>query len=211
MEKVTLPKVETQESFIEIEGTVRQVLKSDEDGMEKGFCYIKGDYVYIYAGKVKKNKARLPGHVYKDGKEYIWIDPIKDEEKEMYSVDRIKVFSSEDIINAVNEGNDFKEVDISIIENSDKYFAPAITDDDDIFKRIVKTALAKKKITLKAYRDKFKNDYDISNMRYALTKNNPMSTKYLQKWVEILDLRVEINVTMLDGENNKVSFTEVFR
>ena len=210
---VTLPLVERVLNTIDIDGTTYEVLSADLDGYEKDFAYVKGSYAYIYSGKSKKNKPLRPGHVYKDRdtKELIWIKPETDEEKKKFSIDRIVQFDGGKIAGEINKGTGFKEVDLSIIENSDKYFAPQITPDDDIFKRIVKTALAKKKITLKAYRDRFKNDYDISNMKYALTKANPMSTKYLQKWVEILDLKVDITVTMLDGENKEVTFNEVLR
>jgi galactose-1-phosphate uridylyltransferase len=88
---------------------------------------------------------------------------------------------------------------------------PEIEMNDDVFKRVIKHALQEKKISLKACRDRFKNDYDITNMKQALRKDSMLSNAYLHKWAEVLDLHITINVSLVSSDGKRINFEEQMR
>lgn len=183
---------------IEIDGTVYEVLNKKVHGLKKNFAYIKDDRVYIYSGKNKDKDPLEPGHFYKIKGELVYIDPSPDT-AENYSVDRIVEYNNRAVIDAVNGSEDaFKSIDRALLEQSDEYFAPTIISSDDILKRLIKRCLAEKKLSLKVFRARFKNDYDITNMKSALLKPSPMSIRYFNKWAEILDMNVTICAQFVD-------------
>ena len=207
MSKISISSVK---NLIEIDGDVYEVLNPDNHKLKKDSAYFHGRYVYIYGGKIKDGKNLKVGHVYtnKETGGLVWVKPQSDEDKQLYSMDRIERFNATRNIQEANDESNFKEIDENIAQGADKYFTLKILETDDIFKRIVKRALMFKKICLKTYRAKFKNDYDISNMRHALIKSSPMSNKYFHKWAEILRLDVEITVHLRDSEGKEHTFTE---
>ena len=200
-------RVSNIRKYIEIYGIVYEVLNKKNDGMKKGFAYVKDGYVYIYGGKKKNEIGFKPGHCYKVDGKLIYISH-NDEDKEEYSEERINIFSDSKIIEAINQEEGFKEVDPSVIESSDEFFAPEIIPSDNILKRVVKKVLKEKRINLKSMRDRFKNDYDISNMKGALIKPGPMSMMYFTKWAEILEMEVIISAEFQDGTGEITTVAE---
>jgi hypothetical protein len=206
--------------MIEIKGTVYEVLNRDVDKLHKEFVYVReelepdsdSELVYIYGGKTKKAIESLkPGYFYKDQENnLLFVDP-SEEDMDIYNKSRIDVFDDEAIINAVNNENNFKEIDTRIIEDADKWYMPEIEMGDDVFKRVVKHALQEKKVSLKACRDRFKNDYDVTNMKQALRKDSMLSNAYLHKWAEVLDLHITIKVELTNVDGEKVTFDEIMR
>ena len=203
----------------EIKGIVYEVLSRETDKLRKEFVYVRdelepgndSDLVYIYGGKTKNAKSSLkPGYFYKDEDAFVFVDPA-DEDMDIYNKSRIEVFGKDAVINAVNHEDGFKDLDTRIIEDSDKFYMPEIEIGDDVFKRVIKHALQEKKISLKACRDRFKNDYDITNMKQALRKDSMLSNAYLHKWAEVLDLHITINVSLTTSEGEKVTFSEQMR
>jgi hypothetical protein len=206
--------------MIEIKGTVYEVLNRDADKLHKEFVYVReelepdsdSELVYIYGGKTKKAIESLkPGYFYKDQENnLLFVDP-SEEDMDIYNKSRIDIFDDEAIINAVNNENNFKEIDTRIIEDADKWYMPEIEMGDDVFKRVVKHALQEKKVSLKACRDRFKNDYDVTNMKQALRKDSMLSNAYLHKWAEVLDLHITIKVELTNVDGEKVTFDEIMR
>lgn len=197
--------------FIKIGDEAYEVKHSKYDKIKKNYAYIKGKYVYICDGKFKKGEPVYPGHVYirpeEDDEKYLWVKPDTEEDKEKFSVKHIQHVSDNTLVNSINDPSLYKDPVPSEVEKEEDLYAPKIKDNDDIFKRIVKEAILRKKISLRQYKGKFKNDYDISNMRYALSKKDgPMSSKYFQKWAELLELNVEIiaRFTNGDGEEDEI-------
>ena len=210
---------ETIKRMIELKGTVYEVLNREVDKLHKGFVYVRdeldtksdSELVYIYGGKTKSSTVSLkPGYFYKKDDELIFVDPA-DEDVNIYNKNRIEVFSKDALIDAVNHENEFKVLDTKIIEDSDKFYMPEIEVGDDVFKRVIKHALQEKKISLKACRDRFKNDYDITNMKQALRKDSMLSNAYLHKWAEVLDLHIDIKVTLRTSDGRTVTFDEQMR
>jgi hypothetical protein len=211
---------ETIRRMIELKGTVYEVLNREVDKLHKEFVYVReeldpdsdSDLVYVYGGKTKNLDTSLkPGFFYKDNDDkLIFVDP-SEEDMELYNKDRIEFFGKDAVINAVNREDEFKELDTKIIEDSDKFYMPEIEINDDVFKRVIKHALQEKKISLKACRDRFKNDYDITNMKQALRKDSMLSNAYLHKWAEVLDLHITINVELVSSDGEKIKFDEQMR
>ena len=206
--------------MIEIKGIIYEVLNRDVDKLHKDFVYVReelepdndNELVYVYGGKTKNIQESLkPGYFYKDDdNNLVFVDPT-DEDREIYNKDRIEIFGRDAVINAVNREDDFKDVDPRLIEDADKYYMPEIEISDDVFKRVVKRALQEKKISLKACKDRFKNDYDVTNMKQALRKDSMLSNAYLHKWAEVLDLHMTIKVTLRNSEGKMVTFEEPMR
>ena len=97
----------------------------------------------IYRGKRKPKKALLPASVYLDEGKPIWVEA-PDSEKEKYSIERVFPTDYESIYKEIGDANNLKEVDPSILESSEDFYAPAIEAGDDTLKKIVKTVLASK-------------------------------------------------------------------
>jgi hypothetical protein len=199
--------------FICIGDEVYEVLDPEQNKIKKNYAYAKGDYVYICPGKIKPEVSLLPGRVYINKKDeenpYMWVEPTSDEDKFTFSIERVNHFSPAQLMHDVNDRSKFKAMVPIEVEKEEDLYSPKIKEGDDIFKRIVKEVILRKKISLRQYRGKFKNDYDISNMRYALSKKDgPMSTKYFQKWAEVLELDVDINVRFINGDGEEEVITQ---
>ena len=185
----------------------------DEKDLEKGFAYerdkidkgSKTNLVYIYGGKIKDTLDLQPGYFYKIKGTFKWCNPSK-EEIENYSADLIKIMDKDQIIDIVNDDKGFRELDPAIVEDAGEIYAPEILDDDDVFKIIIKKALALKKISLRLYKDQFNHDYDITNLKQSLRKKSVLSNVNFHKWVEALDLNVTFQVDLTDTEGNPKHF-----
>lgn len=204
-------KISDVRKFIEIDGTVYEILTKKIHGMQKGFAYVDGDFVYIYEGKKKTGNGYKPGHVYKRKGDLLFIKPTTPELEEIHSVDRIECFSNSAIINKINDNENFKVIDQELLESADNYFAPPINEDDDVFKRTIKRALEIKKIPLGSIRDKFPKEYDVTNMKSALVKSSPMSNRYFHRWAEALGLHLTIKCELTDSCGDYQTFDELLR
>ena len=203
MSEVKVVNLKNQDMMIEIDGVLIQVFPFNDDVKpHKNFGYLKDGLVYIYRGKCKKDDSMLPASMYLINKEFKFVEPAKND-RDKYSQSRISVISKENILNEIEEPDMFKKIDPKLLElNETDIFAPKIGIDDDILKRAIKEVLMKKKINLRLFRDRFKNEYDITNMKSALTKSSNMSIKYFIKWCEILDLDVKIKLAFEDSNGD---------
>ena len=171
------------EAFIAREnGKLVQVMPDTSKEYEKGYGYLHGDYVYIF------------------NNEKIWIKPTE-ELAEIYHKSKIKMYDSAMIFQAIQE-NARKEEPPAVLETSQNAFIPTIYDDDDILKRIIKEVLVDKKIEIRASK-KYRNNYDITNLKSGIQKMTPLSIKYFTKWIEILGLEVEITCKYTDSQGNE--------
>ena len=191
------------EAFIAREdGKLVQVMPDTSKEYEKGYGYLHGDYVYIYRGRKStlENAKLKPGSVYIFNNEKIWIKPTE-ELAEIYHKSKIKMYDSAMIFQAIQE-NARKEEPPAVLETSQNAFIPTIYDDDDILKRIIKEVLVDKKIEIRASK-KYRNNYDITNLKSGIQKMTPLSIKYFTKWIEILGLEVEITCKYTDNQGNE--------
>ena len=111
------------------------------------------------------------------------------------------MYDSAMIFQAIQE-NARKEEPPAVLETSQNAFIPTIYDDDDILKRIIKEVLVDKKIEIRASK-KYRNNYDITNLKSGIQKMTPLSIKYFTKWIEILGLEVEITCKYTDNQGNE--------
>lgn len=157
--------------------------------LKKDKVYIKGDYVYIYRGKIKSEKDIDGAGIYKLNNKVIFIKP-KEKEKEKYSIDNINELTPSSIFDTVSENSDkfFQPDDIETINNNSDIFTPTIKPDDDFLKRIIKEAIIDKKVNLKNYKDRFPNEYALNNMKSGLNKSTKMTVTNFVKWAEVLGL-----------------------
>lgn len=183
--------------LIEIDEDLFEVLPADSE-FKKGFAYCHDGLIYLYAGKAKDGEVLIPGNVYKvkDGG-YSWVPPTNPEER---SVEKLIDISTEKIVEDIRNDN-LKEIDPILLEMSSSIFAPALREDDDVLKRVIKLILLEMKTDFKD-RDK-RNNYDISNVKSAVQKDAPLSWKYFMKYVEILKLDVKLDINYVDRDGNE--------
>lgn len=160
--------------------------------LKKGFGYIKGDYVYIYRGRVDKTDTKnLEPGIYRNKKEeYVFVEPDKNE-RDLYHVDNLIDLDMDTIFEQIKEEeeNFINSEDIEIINNNADVFIPTIREDDDFLKYLVKMAIMQKKINLKNYRGKFSNQYQLNNLKSGLNKDTKMTVTNFKVWCEILGLK----------------------
>lgn len=158
-------------------------------------------YVYIFRGRLKKHDFKMPGSIYIDKKDnFIWV-PHEDDVKEKFHISNCEEMSKEYIKQKLNNPNlKIKEINPELLEVIDgEIFAPPIKDSDDILKRVIKTTLQNAKINIKSLKSKFNNDYDLNNLKSQLVKPGAMSSKYFQRWAEVLDIDIEVIVRNKPG------------
>ena len=161
--------------------------------LKKDKAYIKGDFVYLYRGKIKdKGDISGPG-IYKLNKEIIFIEP-EGKDRKLYDIDNVNELSPSSIFDKVSEdvSKFVQPSDIEIINNNSEIFTPTIRPEDDFLKYIVKKAILDKKINLKNYKDRFTNEYALNNMKSGLSKSTKMTVPNFIKWCEILGLDWEM-------------------
>lgn len=158
-------------------------------------------YIYIYRGRLKKHDFKVPGSIYRTkNDEIIWVEHEPDV-KEKFNIVNCEVMSKDIIRQQLNRSDlKIKEINPELLEAVDgEIFAPIIRDSDDILKRVIKTTLQNMKINIKSLKSKFSNDYDLNNLKSQLIKPGAMSSKYFQRWAEILDIDIEVIVRNKPG------------
>lgn len=186
-------KIFTGKMGIVIDDDYHEVYIFNEDKkLKKGFGYIKGNYVYIYHGKVEKRdiKKMNPG-IYKDKNgNYVFVEP-KEKDLPKYHVDNIIDLDMNSIFQQLksNEENFIDPERVEVINNNAEVFVPTINEDDDFLKYLVKVAIIQKKINLKNYRGKFSNQYQLNNLKSGLNKGTKMTVTNFKVWCEILGLK----------------------
>ena len=162
--------------------------------LEKGVAYIRGDYVYVYYGKLPNNETPKPG-VYKKGNDYVFIEP-DESKKDRYSVDRVYELSTSAIFDLIesNKSDFVQPEDIEIINNNSEIYTPTIKDNDDFLKYVIKQVILDKKINLRNYKGRFNNEYALNNMKSGLNKSTKMTVPNFIKWAEVLGIDWELSV-----------------
>ena len=186
----TQPVVIIDDEYYTVETYTKNVkLKKDK-------AYIKGNFVYIYRGKVKSELDIDKPGIYKIDKEVIFVKP-EGKDKDKYSIDNVNELSPSSIFDKIDEdvSKFIQPSDIEIINNNSEIFTPTIRPEDDFLKYIVKKAILDKKINLKNYKDRFSNEYALNNMKSGLSKSTKMTVPNFIKWCEILGLDWEMTIS----------------
>lgn len=190
-------------TFLSVDDNIYETeLFIDGIKLKKGCGYIKDDYVYIYHGKISKQKSRnnLKPGIYlddtKDEREYIFVNYASKEEKNKYNVKNLIELDVNNIFNEIMSSKDkFTSVDdIEMINNNSEIYRPIFSDDDDFLKYIVKRVIQSKKINFKNYKNKFSNPYTMNNLVSSLKNKTKMSVNNFRLWEEILGFKWEMRI-----------------
>lgn len=188
--------IEVHDEFYEVN------LFRDIDSLivDTGYIFNGSDIVYVYRGKFTK-ESKAPGIYLKNGKLH-FIEP---SDRRVFSIFNIKEYSPERIFDEITKNMDsfISPEDIEIINNNSEKFIPTIKDSDDFLKVIIKKAIIDKKINLKNYKDSFKNQHMLTNLKSALGKSTKMTVTNFKIWCEALGLNWEIVIT--DSGADKIS------
>lgn len=197
---------------IDIHGELIEVFPEDnKQRFDKGYGYIHGDRVYIFRGKLKKNKPTIPGSVYySDGKKPVWVDPTEDEDE--FSVANIFPLSMEGIIAEVQNKENLKSINPVLLDKSGECFAPRIIEQDDALKVLIKKALAELQVNVKPS-DKDKATAEmVNNLKSNLINpDTRMSILYFAKWCWLLGLRAKMEIKLINQEGEEVTLSENLR
>lgn len=184
-----------KDSFIIIDGEYAQVAGIADEAFNKGklkkdVAYIHEEHCYIYGGRLKDHAE--PGYFYKNKeRDDLLFIPAREFDQThtncIRNIKRIKeeLSSKKDVLKEREEKVDLTDI---------RVFAPPIGDSDDPLKKLIKQVLAELQIDMREYSYKFKNEYDITNLKGSITKDNPLSIKYFLRWCEILELDVYIEL-----------------
>jgi hypothetical protein len=197
--------VYSKDSLLVTDDEILSIQLYDEDltDFKKGVAYLKEEYYYIYRGEKEKDSAEdlypMPG-IYKDPKDdtIYRIDPYTPDDKRKYSMDgKISSIDAEKIIEMVNN----KEEILITIPESSKNFMPTINKDDDILKRLIKSALMQKGIDIDNYKNRFVDKNSLFNFKSNLRSGNRLSMLLFDRGVEALNLRYTITIEDKDSDN----------
>lgn len=163
--------------------------------LSKGIAYVKGDYVYIYRGKMKNKESKLSPGIYKQGDKYVFVKPTG-KDKDKYSVDNINELSRESIFDIIESHKEefVQPEDVEVINNNSEIYTPTIKESDDFLKFVVKELIIRKHINLRNYKGRFSNEYALNNMKSGLNKSTKMTVPNFTKWMEILGADWELRV-----------------
>lgn len=188
-------------TFLSVDDNIYETeLFLDNIKLKKGCCYIKDDYVYIYHGKLSKQKDKndlVPGIYLDDSKKkYIFIGYRTKEEKNKFSVNNLIELDLNNIFNDIKSSkNNFSSVDdIEMINNNSEIYHPIFSEDDDFLKYVVKKVTQAKKINFKNYKNKFSNPYTMNNLVSSLKNKTKMSVPNFRLWEEILGFKWEMRI-----------------
>jgi len=190
-----------KDSFIVIGDEYAPVAGFAEDAfkdgkLKKDTAYVHDNHCYIYGGKLKG--IAEPGYFYKNKErdELLYVPARNFEASHTSNIKTVKRIKNE----LINKKDVLKEREEKVDLTDIRVFAPPINDYDDPLKKLIKQVLAELQIDMREYSYKFKNEYDITNLKGSITKDNPLSIKYFLRWCEILELGVCIT---LDSPNDE--------
>jgi hypothetical protein len=189
------------EDFHEVE------LFDTEKELVKGYGYIRGNYVYIYRGRLDEHnqKDHIPG-IYKNRLgEITFIDPESEDERNMYSVENIVSLDVDRIFQEIStKQEDFVDPDdIEVMNSNRAAYKPVIKEEDDFLKYIVKKVILEKEINLKNYRTRFTKQYALNNMKNGLERETKMTVTNFKTWCEVLGIDWEMHIA--DNGSDKIN------
>jgi hypothetical protein len=160
-------------------------------------AYVIDDYVYIYHGDCEMVNEDIPGIYLVDNN--IYFNKPNKENRSKYTIDKIVDTEevSDRIFNLIESGKVAMATveDIDIVNNNANVFTPVIHPDDDFLKIIIKKVILDKKINLKNYAHKFKDDSMMTNMKSSLGKSTKMTVSYFKIWCEVLGINWDMTIS----------------
>lgn len=166
---------------------------------EEDVAYLKGDYFYLYRGKLADaNTDDQPGIYYDSKKDKYLLFEVNELNAEDYTYkDKIGSLNPYKIINQIND----KTVTIINFPEADAMNIPPISESDDILKRIIKTAMLYKRINIDLYKERFDDKNKLFNLKQVLKSDKPLSKLLFDRAVEALNLKYTIIVEEDDPES----------
>lgn len=163
----------------------------------KGFAYVYNDYFYSFHGEVRVVPEE-PGIYYCKG-HYEWVPVYREADKKKYALDaHITNISLENIVQVLKTKEDLY---ISLPENP-KLFIPAISAEDDILKRAIKSALLEKNIDIDQYKHRFVDKNALFNFKQVVKGSSKLSMMLFERGCQALNLKYTIIIEELDPDTN---------
>lgn len=179
------------------DGVYKAVPWEDYNNLSTDEAYIKGDYFYLYRGKLR-NDSILPG-VYEDNKGIpVILEPITAKEKEEFLVSKhLADVSPQNIINVLKVNKNL----ICSFPESSKLFIPDINKNDDILKRAMKLAFKAKNIDIDSCRSHFVDKNALFNFKQVIKGDSRLSILLFERGCDALNLKYTIVLEEIDPDN----------
>lgn len=173
------------------------ILDMENTNPSKTTAYLHDDFYYVYRGEMTKYELeRTPGlkpGIYKitDTNTMMRVDPSTADEMNKYTYkDKIGSVKVNDIVSKVNAN---KEILIHVPEYTKVSFQN-IDKNDDLLKRIIKTAFNRKGIGVDDCESGFADKNARFNFKQAVNGPNRLSIMYFERGCEALNLGYEIRL-----------------
>lgn len=178
--------------------------------LKKGCGYVKGDYVYVYRGKlgkVSKDDSHLLPGIYLNERtgEHEFIEYDKESKKD-YHVSNVTELNLDKILKDVSGREDqfIDPDDVEIINNNKSAWSATLQQDDDFLKRAIKLAVnGKGGINPKNYRNRLESQWALNNLISGLKTTTKMTVPNFLRWCEILG--IEWSLRLEDNGTDKIS------
>lgn len=176
----------------------RYKVKKYKEGkkLKLGNAYIIKKYVIPYRGEydtIAECNADGVGIYYcKETESIKIIRPFSVKKQKKYSKDNIYELDLDYMTRVIASENISSSLDDNVLElDTGEVFAPEIVESDNMCQRVIKDALRRKNIDLKAYANRFSSPTNMGNHKRALL-NHGMNTDRFLEWAEILDIDIDI-------------------
>lgn len=168
--------------------------------LELNTGYLKDGIVYIYRGDIAKQKKFRNGMFSNKKGQVIFSMP--DVDKPKYVFENIKDDSIQSIVKQAEKIDPkLRRQILRQINASSDVYIPELDSNDDFLKHLIKLVLHEKKIDIKQFKHKFPKSHGITNIKAALEtkstadgKKGSMTIANFEKWLEILDMEIEIKI-----------------
>lgn len=146
-------------------------------------------YVYPYRYEVDDEKQAYQPGLYKINNKVFIIMPKTDEDKKIYSKDRLITLTPTSIFDDLSDN--IYEPPIEVTTDGD-IFKPAIKQTDDIALAGMKYAIGKKNINFNSYANRFPDMATKNNGRRALTHGNTLKMDMLSRFADVFDINAAL-------------------
>ncbi len=168
----------------------------------KGYINQEDKIVYLYSKIPMREKSNIPYFWKEDDIYYFSI--LSSSMSKDFSEDRIVTLSPLQIYESSDPNEElYDEEIVQAMNKVSKQYVPKIKPEDDVLKRIIKTAIIEKNVNISRFKSRFAVKHTWTNLRSSLDQKTKMSITNFLKWCELLGLEVEISIS--DNGDDKIS------
>lgn len=176
----------------------------DEFKDGKGYVVRDSGNIYIYDEYEAVRYRSVPRFRIEDDKIKFYV-PHTQSVIDYFNVTNTKQLNLDTIIENTDPNEElYNEKALEDMNAATSIYRPIINENDDVLKKIVKTAILTTGIDINSLKHKMGKRYGLSNLRQALSGKTKMSINHFNIWFELLDLGYTIIVNGLDPNASRL-------